>query len=225
MAFNTERTPTTGFSFEKGRSMSSAALSGFSLCGSLIVAIGAQNAFVLNQGIRRNRPLLIALFCIASDALLIGIGVAGVGQVFAANPLWIRWATWLGAVSLFIYGGLSLRSAFTNQSLVAEGPEYSALKPLLATAFAVTYLNPHAYLDTVVLMGGLSSRFAAPDRLFFWAGAVTASSLWFLGLSLGGRVLAPLFEKNVAWRILDSGICLVMWAIAFSLVLQGLAPI
>lgn len=191
---------------------------GFSICLGLIVAIGAQNAFVLTQGIRRNHPLLIAMVCILCDALLIGIGVAGLGTLFAKSETLTHIATWGGAVFLVWYGFGSLRSAFKGGNLIADDAAASSLKTVVFATLAVTFLNPHAYLDTIVLMGSLSARFIGMERFWFWIGAITASSVWFFSLTLGGRILAPWFRKPISWRILDGTICLVMWTIAFSLV-------
>lgn len=197
-------------------------LQGFGTGGGLIIAIGAQNAFVLSQGIRKNHPLIIALICIFCDATLIAVGTAGVGSLISKNPVLIKFATGGGALFLLYYGFMSLKSAFKPKSLeAADTIEYS-LKSVILTTLAVTLLNPHLYLDTVVLIGSISSSFPADERLLFTIGAITASIIWFLSLSYGARVLSPLFKKPIAWRVLDSMICLVMWGIAISLVNSNL---
>jgi len=192
---------------------------GFGTGGGLIVAIGAQNAFVLSQGVRRNHHLLIALICIICDAVFISAGVAGFGTIVSAEPRISPWVTWGGAGFLFLYGSGSLRSALRGGSLEATGRTALSLRAVIITTLAVTLLNPHFYLDTVVLLGGLSTKFYGENRLYFWAGALSASTLWFLGLSLGGQLLAPLFRKPISWRILDSLVWVTMWAISGSLIM------
>lgn len=204
--------------------MLASAFYGFSVCLGLIVAIGAQNAFVLSNGIRNNRPLLIALICILCDSLLIGIGVAGLGSLLVSRPDFVRWATWGGAVFLMVYGfrafcasikgGAGLETPY-NGNLTASS--------LILATLGVTLLNPHTYLDTIVLMGGLSAPYMGTERLGFWLGAVTASTVWFITLTLGARRLAPFFKKAAAWRILDAGVCVIMWGIAAALVQQARA--
>lgn len=199
-------------------------IQGFSTGGGLIVAIGAQNAFVLSQGVRRNYHLIIALICIICDAAFISAGVAGFGGAVSSIPLLSRWVSWGGAGFLFFYGLRSLFSALRGGSLDTSNPAVRTLRTAIMTTFAVTLLNPHFYLDTVILLGGVSSQFQGYRRLYFWVGAVSASTLWFLSLSLGGQLLAPLFKKQLSWRILDSLVCATMWTIAFSLIKSGIAP-
>jgi L-lysine exporter family protein LysE/ArgO len=194
---------------------------GFGIGGGLIVAIGAQNAFVLSQSVRRNHHVIIALICILCDAIFITAGVAGFGATVSTNPSFSRWVTWAGAGFLTFYGWRSLRSVLQGVSLDSSDRTVRSLKAAIATTLAVTLLNPHFYLDTVILLGGVSSQFHAANRLTFWAGAVSASTLWFICLSLGGRMLAPLFKKQISWRILDSLVCATMWTIAVSLILHG----
>jgi len=198
-------------------------IQGFGTGGGLIVAIGAQNAFVLSQGVRGNHHLIIALICIVCDAVFISAGVAGFGAAVAANPALSQWVTWGGAGFLFFYGWGSLRSAVKGGNLEANGRTVRSLKAAIITTLAVTLLNPHFYLDTVILLGGMSSQFHGQKRLYFWSGAVSASTLWFISLSLGGQLLAPLFKKQISWRILDSVVCATMWFIAVSLIVHGAA--
>lgn len=193
-------------------------LQGFGVSSGLIVAIGAQNAHVLAQGVRRNYPLLIALLCALSDAVLIVLGIGGVGALVAKQPL-LNWvATWGGAAFLAFYGLLAFRSAVRGGVLEADGPELSSLKRVVLSTLAVTYLNPHCYLDTLVLIGGLSGQFQGVERVLFGAGAVSASFVWFFSLSLGAGMLAPIFRKPVAWRVLDTLVGGVMWTIAVLLI-------
>lgn len=190
---------------------------GFGVGGGLIVAIGAQNAFVLTQSVRRNHAWAVALLCSLCDALLIGAGVAGMGAAVAASPLLGRVAAWAGAAFLFWYGLGALRSALRGGRLDvgAQGP--AGLGATLAATLAVTLLNPHVYLDTVVMLGSLSGQFPGPGRYVFGAGAACASLSWFLGLGLGGRLLAPVFTRPAAWRALDALVCATMWGIGAGL--------
>ena len=192
-------------------------LQGFGIGGGLIIAIGAQNAFVLSQGVRRNFPVQTAIVCSLCDGLLILIGVSGVGALVATNPLLAQWATWLGAMFLFWYGGRSFRSALQGGSLDASAEAIPSRRKLLFATLALTLLNPHVYLDTIVLLGGFSGQLTPAERYLFGAGAMTASVIWFFSLSLGAGFLAPLFRKPVAWRFLDGLVCLTMWGIALSL--------
>jgi L-lysine exporter family protein LysE/ArgO len=198
-------------------------LQGAGVGGGLIVAIGAQNAFVLAQGVRRNHPLPVALLCGCCDALLILLGVSGVGGLVAAHPLLGQVAAWGGALFLFCYGLRSLRSALRGGGLAADGSASRSLAAVLGATLAVTLLNPHVYLDTLVLVGGISGQFPAQERLLFAAGAMSASFAWFLTLSLGAGLLAPLFRRPLAWRILDSLVFLTMWGIALSLIRGAMA--
>lgn len=194
---------------------------GFATSGGLIVAIGAQNAFVLSQGVRGNHHVIVAMICIFCDALFITAGIAGMGTAVSAAPALSQWVTWGGAGFLLFYGWGSLRSAVRGGSLEARNGAMRSVKAVILATFAVTLLNPHFYLDTVILLGGISSRFHGENRFLFWAGAILASTLWFVGLSLGARVLAPLFKKQLSWRILDSLVCATMWTIAVSLIVHG----
>jgi L-lysine exporter family protein LysE/ArgO len=198
-------------------------IQGFGTGGGLIVAIGAQNAFVLSQGVRGNHHLIIALICIFCDAVFITAGVAGLGAAVATSPSLSLWVTWGGAGFLLFYGWRSLRSAIRGGSLDTSDPAVLSLKAAIVATLAVTLLNPHFYLDTVILLGSLSSQFHGEKRLLFLAGALSASTLWFISLSLGGRLLAPLFTKQISWRILDSLVWLTMWGIAASLLVNGRA--
>lgn len=196
-------------------------LQGFGASGGLIVAIGAQNAFVLSQGVRGNHHVAIAFICILCDAIFITAGVAGIGGTVSANPALAQWVTWGGAGFLCVYGCGSLRSAVKGGSLETSERTVLSLGAAILTTLAVTLLNPHFYLDTVILLGGISSRFHGESRLLFWAGAVSASTLWFICLSLGGQMLAPIFRKQISWRILDTLVGATMWTIAASLIMYG----
>lgn len=190
--------------------------------GGLIVAIGAQNAFVLTQGVRRNHHLAVALLCTLCDAVLIGLGVTGVGTMVASNPTLGTIAAWGGAAFLIWYGLGAFRAALSGGSLETDGEAGRPLRHTLMLTLAVTLLNPHVYLDTIVLMGSVSGQFPVPERYVFGMGAVTASFAWFLALSLGGQVLAPVFRRDFTWRVLDGLVCLTMWTIAATLIRTAL---
>jgi L-lysine exporter family protein LysE/ArgO len=199
--------------------MSSAFLPGFVLGFSLILAIGAQNAFVLRQGLRREHVLPVCLTCAVSDALLIAGGVAGFGALASAVPWFEPLMRYGGAAFLVWYGAINLRSAWRGGSamLAADSPRASLTATLL-TVLAFTWLNPHVYLDTVVLIGSVSAQY--DDRFGFGTGAVTASFVFFFGLGYGARLLAPVFARPSAWKMLDMLIGLVMWGIAIKLLVM-----
>jgi L-lysine exporter family protein LysE/ArgO len=249
-----------------------AALAGLGLGLGLIAAIGAQNAFVLRQGIRREHVLAVVLICIASDAVLILAGVAGAGALFKAVPWLVTVARWGGALFLLSYALLAARRALrrpdpdagalrvdprpanertpggkaeTNhdpaptaasrgpdrvgtstlaiEAPVAWGlaaPEPSRLLAVVTTALALTWLNPHVYLDTFVLLGSVGSSHGSA-RWAFAAGATLGSTLWFCALGLAARALAPVFARPIAWRVLDGIIAVVMTCVATGLLLSS----
>jgi L-lysine exporter family protein LysE/ArgO len=176
---------------------------------SLIVAIGAQNAFVLRQGILRAYVPAIVLICAGSDLLLIAAGIAGIGAVVKAFPLAIEVVTIIGAVFLIGYGLLAGRRALHQERLATENGGVGSLRAAVLTCIALTWLNPHVYLDTVLLVGSVGNSYG-PDRWAFAAGAGLGSVLWFSGLGFGARLLRGLFARPIAWRILDVGIAIVM---------------
>ena len=195
---------------------------GFALGGSLIIAIGAQNAFVLRQGLAREHVGAVALFCAASDALLMTAGVLGLGRAIAATPLLAQAMAGFGAAFLAAYGARALWRAWRPGALHAgAGPALRSRGAVLAQAAAFTFLNPHVYLDTVLLVGTLGAQQPAPLRPVFLAGACAASAVWFFGLAYGARRLAPLFARPGAWRALDLAIGLTMFALA-AMLLRGL---
>lgn len=200
--------------------MTSSFLTGFALGFSLILAIGAQNAFVLRQGIRRHYVLPVVLTCAVSDAVLIAAGVAGFGALAEAAP-WLKPVmTYGGAAFLFVYGGLSFRSALTGSgALKADGANTTGLWPTLGICLALTWGNPHVYLDTLVLLGSVAAGHDG-SRLAFGGGAVAASFVFFFALGFGARLLAPFFAKPASWRVLDAAVGVLMWAIAITLILQ-----
>lgn len=193
-------------------------LTGFFTGLSLILAIGAQNAFVLRQGLRGEHVLAVCLTCALSDAALILLGVTSFGQIAA----WLPWLApamrYAGAAFLIWYGARSLKAALTATEalVVGTGRGAQSLGRAVAACLAITWLNPHVYLDTVVLLGTISTRFGA-DRGAFAAGAVAASFLFFFALGYGAARLRPVFARPGAWRVLEAVIALVMWAIALKL--------
>jgi L-lysine exporter family protein LysE/ArgO len=198
-------------------------LAGLALSAGLIIAIGAQNAHVLRQGLKREYVCLVATLCSTTDILLISLGVLGFGTLIGSFPFFTKIAAWAGVVFLLIYGFLSFRSARQKRSMrIDESHDRNqpaqTLKSVVVFTLAVSLLNPHVYLDTVVLIGGIAAQYPASQRIFFALGAGTASVTWFFGLAYGARLLAPLFRNPIAWRILDFIIGLIMWGIAFSLI-------
>lgn len=195
-----------------------AALNGFALGFSLILAIGAQNAFVLRQGLRQEHVLAVVATCAISDAALIAIGVAGFGTLAEAIPGLEPAMRYGGAAFLLAYGFLAFRRAIQGgAALDPGGAEVRALWPVLATCLALTWLNPHVYLDTVVLLGSIATQYEG-QRLEFALGAMSASVVFFTALGYGARLLRPLFASPTAWRVLEALIGVIMWAIAAKLV-------
>lgn len=197
--------------------MITAIAAGFALGLGLILAIGAQNAFVLRQGLRREHVFWVCLTCALSDAVLIAAGVAGFGALAVALPWLEPVMRYGGAAFLVVYGALNLRSAWRGGSaMLASGGARAPLGAALATVLAFTWLNPHVYLDTVVLIGSVSAQY--DSRLGFGLGAGLASFVFFFTLGYGARALAPLFARPRAWQVFDTGIGLTMWIIAARLV-------
>lgn len=195
-------------------------MTGLTMGLTLIVAIGAQNAFVLRQGLMGHHVFAVCLACAASDAILITIGVTAFRQIAAIMPALEPAMRYAGAAFLFWYGAKSLQSALrSSHVLVAASGTAASLSATLATCLALTWLNPHVYLDTVMLLGTISTQFPGAEAAF-WAGAVTASFAFFFSLGYGARWLRPIFANPSAWRILEGIIALTMWLIAISL-LQG----
>jgi L-lysine exporter family protein LysE/ArgO len=188
---------------------------GFSSTAVLIVAIGAQNAFVLRQGLRREHIMAVVAVCALSDAVLINVGVWGMGTAAATHPALALGARVFGALYLVLYAWRSLQRAWSPQALAVDAAhQRTPLAQVLGTTFALTWLNPHVYLDTVLLLGSMASPFAGMERAAFAAGASLASAVWFTTLGWGARWLAPLFATPEAWRILDAGIALLMLGLA-----------
>ncbi len=200
-------------------SASAAFATGFGTGFSLILAIGAQNAFVLRQGLRREHVFWVCLVCALSDAVLIAAGVAGFGALAAKAPWLERAMVWGGAAFLIAYGALRFRAAMTPEALAVAGGPSASLRAALGTTLALTWLNPHVYLDTLALIGAVGARFEGGESLAFGVGAVSASFVFFFGLGYGARLLAPFFAWPPAWRWLDIGVGTLMWVLAAALLL------
>ncbi|MBE0413414.1 LysE/ArgO family amino acid transporter [Yoonia sp.] len=195
------------------------ALTGFATGFSLILAIGAQNAFVLRQGLARAHVFWLCLLCATSDALLITAGVLGFGAIVTLYPMLPQIMAWGGAAFLIVYGAMRLQAAWQGKYDMQIAGQSAGLWPTLATGAAFTWLNPHVYLDTLGLVGAVSTQYlqTAP-KAAFGAGAVIASFVFFFGLGYGARLLTPVMQSARAWRVLDVLIGLVMWALAIKLI-------
>ena len=204
--------------------LGSAFTTGFALGATLIIAIGAQNAFVLRQGIRKEHVAPIVAFCALADFLLIGAGVAGLAGILGDSPTLVALLTIAGSAFLVWYGIRAMRRALLPQSLrAAGGSEPLSLANAMAQAAGFTLLNPHVYLDTVLLMGSIGTRQPADMRIWFVGGAACASGVWFTTLGFGARLLAPIFARPRAWQVLDTLVGLTMLSLAVLLIRQGIA--
>ncbi|KNH04854.1 Transporter, LysE family [Candidatus Burkholderia brachyanthoides] len=194
-------------------------LSGAGLGASLIVAIGAQNAFVLRQGLKRRHVGIVVAICAAIDVTLIALGVGGMGALIQRAPVLLEVIRWFGAAFVFLYGVWAFLAAWRGPGhLNASEQDSQTALSAATTVLALSLLNPHVYLDTVVLLGGIGAQRRWPDNAWFAAGAMCASIVWFTALGYGARLLEPWFEKDVSWRVLDMIVGCVMWWIAASLV-------
>lgn len=193
---------------------------GYFLGLSLIMAIGAQNAFVLKQGLKRQYLLMTALTCSIADAFLITLGVTGIGALITESPILMDFMRWGGAVFLTYYGLKSFWSVFHPHILVEalESPIQQNVKTTLLALLGFTFLNPHTYIDTFLLLGTVGAEYPAPERWSFIGGTLLASFTWFFSLTYGASKLTPLFKNPRAWQILDSIMGCVMIAIAFKLI-------
>ena len=203
--------------------MLSAFLTGFFLGFSLILAIGAQNSFVLRQGLIGRHVFTVAIFCSLSDALLIFIGVAGI-SIFLNNfiDLFSDWLFGISAIWLTVYGLMRLRDAVKGESaLVIESTSTNGLISTLSFLVVLTFANPHVYLDTVVLIGSVSQQFSENIKLAYAIGASLASFVFFFSLAYGAKFLLPIMQKPIAWRVLDGFIALVMFSLAIKMVHSG----
>lgn len=190
---------------------------GFLLGGSLIVAIGAQNAFVLSQSLKGNHEWLVATICTVCDMVLIVAGIGGLGTILRALPGLTTGIAVFGIVFLVAYGLLSLKSMLSRHQLTTKERPPLSVKQVIPVTLALTLLNPHVYLDTVMLIGSIANTKFAGTQWWFALGAIMASVVWFYGLTAFAKVLIPLFKKPITWQILDAVTGVVMWALAYSL--------
>ena len=194
-------------------------LKGFIVTFSLIVAIGAQNAYVLKLGLLKQYVLMAVLMCITFDFILISAGVFGLGYFIQGNQLLINGIAIFGIIFLCFYAIISFRSAFKNASLQVDGTvKTNPLKQVVSLILVFTFLNPHTYLDTVLLIGGIGANIQNDLKIYFLLGAISGSASWFILLGFGARLLIPLFKKPITWKILDILIGIIMLIIAYTLI-------
>ena len=184
-------------------------LAGFSL----IIAIGAQNAFVIRQGLTKKYVLLTVLICAFSDAILIALGASGLGALIKSNKNILEFVRWFGVIYLLWFAFKSAKSVFKKEVLNSAGEASANRKSVILTVLALTFLNPHVYLDTVILLGSISNQFGT-DKWFFVIGAMLASFIWFTAIGFGAKSASRLMSQPIFWKILDSIIALVMVSIA-----------
>lgn len=202
--------------------VTSAALQGLLMMGGLIVAIGAQNALVLRQGLVGAHVLPVVALCTLSDWLLVALGVYGLGALISAQPVLLEAFRWGGALFLLLYGARSAGQAWRGATGLQVAGAAGTLRGSLAAALALTYLNPHVYLDTVVLVGGVGVQHTGLARGAFVAGTWLASALWFAMLGFGAASAAHFLRRPAVWRGIDATVALVMWATAAQLLLSPL---
>lgn len=190
-----------------------ALIPGFFTGLSLIVAIGAQNAFVIRQGLTKKHVFLVVAICAVADAALIALGIAGLGAIISGLPWLLEVIRWFGVAYLSWFGVRSIMSAFKNESMDASGAQSLSKGKVVAAVLGFTLLNPHVYLDTVILVGSVANQFGQ-DRWAFGIGAMFASVVWFFSIGFGARAASGLMSKPIFWRILDSLIACVMFGIA-----------
>ena len=190
-------------------------LPGFFAGLSLIVAIGAQNAFVIRQGLTRQHVFVVVAICAIADAALIALGIAGLGAIIQGLPVLLEVVRWFGVAYLTWFGIKSVRSAFKSEVMDTSGTQTSSIKKVIASVLGFTLLNPHVYLDTVILLGSISNQFA--DKWAFGFGAMTASAVWFSSIGFGAKAASRFMSKPIFWRVLDSIIAAIMFSIALFL--------
>jgi L-lysine exporter family protein LysE/ArgO len=196
-------------------------LAGFATTIAMIAAIGAQNAFVLRQGLRREHVLPVVLICVCSDALLVSSGIAGLGALIESSPTALNLAKYGGAAFLFGYAAIAARRAFQPSAMSPADHAPAALRSVVLTCLGFTFLNPHVYLDTVVLLGSLANQRGTDGRWIFGLGSFAASFAWFFALGFLAQKLGPIFARPRAWQFLDGGIAVVMATLATWLVIPA----
>lgn len=179
----------------------------------LIIAIGAQNAFVIRQGLQRQHVLTVVLFCAISDALLIAAGTAGLGRAIESAPEVLEIVRWFGVTYLIFFGLKSIRSAFSHNVLTLEQAAVVSRRKIILTVLALTFLNPHVYLDTVIFLGSLANQFPS-EKWLFSSGAMAASFMWFFFIGFGSKMAARFMLKVIFWRILDLAVAAIMFTLA-----------
>ena len=179
----------------------------------LIIAIGAQNAFVIRQGLQRQHVLTVVLFCAISDALLIAAGTAGLGRAIESAPEVLEIVRWFGVTYLIFFGLKSIRSAFSHNVLTLEQGAVVSRRKIILTVLALTFLNPHVYLDTVIFLGSLANQFPS-EKWLFSSGAMAASFMWFFFIGFGSKMAARFMLKVIFWRILDLAVAAIMFTLA-----------
>lgn len=184
------------------------------------MAIGAQNAFILRMGLLKRHVFILCTICALADATLIVVGVAGLGVFIEKYPDLLKVVTIGGVLFLMAYAILAARRAISPNTMSVKNEDEMPLAKAISICLAFTFLNPHVYLDTVLLVGGLASQWQGGERVSFTIGAIAASFVWFFALGYGARLLKPLFEKKIAWRILDALIAIIMGWLAISLLLN-----
>ncbi|MBP6043594.1 MAG: amino acid transporter [Rhodoluna sp.] len=197
-------------------------LPGFFAGLSLIVAIGAQNAFVIRQGLTRQHVFVVVAICALADAALIALGIAGLGAIIQGLPWLLEVIRWFGVAYLTWFGIKSVRSAFKSEVMDTSGAQTTSLKKVVTSVLGFTLLNPHVYLDTVILLGSISNQFA-DNRWVFGFGAMAASVVWFSSIGFGAKAASRFMSKPIFWRVLDSLIAVVMFSIALYLAFAKLS--
>jgi L-lysine exporter family protein LysE/ArgO len=193
-----------------------ALLSGFLASLSLIIAIGAQNAFVIKQGLLRSHVTLVVIFCSVADAFFIVLGIGGLGTLVQSQPRILEYIRWFGVAYLMWFGIKSVRAALSTQTMTVEKTDEKSAVKVLLSLFTFTFLNPHVYLDTVILLGSIANQFSS-HRWYFALGASMASVLWFTTIGYGARAASKYMTRPIFWKVLDSIIAFIMFSIAISL--------
>ena len=196
-------------------------IKGFVTTAGLITVIGMQNIFVLKQGLMKSHVLLVILMCCAIDSLLVTVGVNGIGKLIITVPYLLHITKYGGAIFLFCYGCKAFIDAYRGEMEMKINDRHYAqsVTKVMLTLLAVSFLNPHTYLDTMVIIGSVGAHLANGQQIFFIIGATCASLVWFILLCYDARFLSPYFQKREVWRIFNIFIGLTMWVIALSLVL------
>jgi len=193
-------------------------IQGFLISIGLIVAIGAQNIYVLKRGLLKESVFAVALVCSLIDALFIVAGVKGLGKFLEVFPFFITYITWFGIVFLLGYGFLALKSTFSKHTMsVDTTSSKKSTAKIILTLLSLSFLNPHVYLDTIVLVGTIGSKYIGVDQNLFAFGAASSSFVWFFSLAYGSRILIPLFKKPITWKFLDFFTAFIMFFVAFNL--------